>query len=170
MPMPTDRNRNLSLVYVWLAIIVIVLLQVLSKWVAPAFNNIQKEATLRNLEAEFDEIRHPEVTMLIVRQKTAGLLTNTSETCDFFIGDVRSYDGEKGQIADWYAAQKVKDEEIGLIFIENGEVPLTDKAQLPIMLASLSQWEVNPTQQDQPLYIVYLFQLGQDAETKIDCQ
>ena len=170
MPMATDRNRNLSLVYMWLAIIVIIVLLVLSKWVAPTFNNIQKRSALRNLEAEFDQLRHPEGTTLVTRQTTAGLLTDTSASCDFFIGDVRSYDGVQSQIVDWYAAQTVKDEKIGLIFIENGEVPSADTAQLPLTLTSLSRWEVNPVQKDQPLYIVYLFQLGRDTETKIECQ
>ena len=170
MPMPSDRNRDPSLIYVWLAIIAIILMQILSKRVEPVFRNLEKEMALQDLEAEFDGIQHPEKTTPLARQKAAGLFTETSQACDFFIGEIRSYTGEKDQIVNWYADQKVGEGEIGLTFIENREIPASDQAHLPNTLTSLSQWEVDPAQGNQPLYIVYILLYGQDAKNKIECQ
>lgn len=136
----------------------------------PVIRNIEKETVLQELETEFDEMRHPEGTTPVARQKTTGLLTDTSEACDFFIGEIRSYGGDNNQIVDWYAGQKAGDEEISLIFIDNRDIATSDQVQFSITLASLSQWELDLAQQNQPLYIVCTFLSGNEADIKIECQ
>jgi hypothetical protein len=169
MPMPTDRNTEPSFIYAVLAVLVIICMSIVSRCTKPMMNNVLKDMKLQEIEVAFSEIQHPGQTERITLQKAAGLLTDSSKSCDFFVGEVRSYSDNQDQILAYYAGQKVKsDGEIRVIFIEDKTIPVANKPDLPDAFNALSQWNIDPTRLEQPLYIVFVFL--REYDKNIECR
>mgnify|MGYP001466249896 CR=1 FL=1 len=172
MPMPTHRNTNLSPLYAMLALSVILCLSVLSKCgVLPTVNDAVKKSALQDLESDFNTVRHPEQTERVDLQKGIGRLTGDSRNCDIFVGEVRSYGGDRDAITTTYASQTLQGRgEIRVIFIEANDIPAADRPDLPTAFNSLSQWDISPASLEQSLYLIYVFIRDYNPGTKIDCQ
>jgi hypothetical protein len=172
MPRPTDRNTDFSILYAMLAFLVIICVNVLSKCVVqPMMNDVSQKMELQELETAFNTVQHPDQTERVDMQKAIGLLTDQSESCDIFIGEIRSYGGERDQISAAYAGQTVKGYgEPGVIFIEDKIIPAADNLSLPSMFSSLSQWNIDPATLEKPLYLVYIFLPDYDSKANVKCR
>lgn len=171
MPMPYGRNVDYSLIKVWLAVIVIVLLTVLGDSVIlPAFNNLQRSIELQGIEATFKELRHPIGTERLSLRTAAGDFSDSEQGCDFYVGEVRSFDGDEEIILAAYADQVVRDNPLQVLFLEGGEIAPQTSYSLPEPLNDLDEWELPSDVGRSRLYMVYLAIEGYAGEQELDCR
>jgi hypothetical protein len=170
MPMPTDRNVNYSLIYVLLAMVVICFLAIAGPLVIePALNNLKKNMALREFETAFQDVQHAAGTERLALRTEAGSFADSERGCDFFVGQVRRYDGSQETILAAYAHQEVKGNPVHVLFIENGQIPVRMSRSLPEPLNDLAGWELPSGAEQQPLYMVYLSVVGDEGNMGLDC-
>lgn len=171
MPMPTDRNIDYSLIYVWIAIVVIIFLAIAGPLVIePAMDNAMQNIALQEFEKAFQDVQHPAGTERLSLRTKVGDFSNSEQGCDFFVGEVRRYDGSQETILAAYADQKVEDNPIQVLFIEDGQIPAPMSHSLPEPLNDLAEWELASNADQQPLYLVYLFVVGDEGDMRLDCR
>lgn len=162
----------MSLIKVIIAILVIICISIISPLVIkPKMNDMAKDLALQELETAFNTINHPDNTERVSLEKVAGTLTDHSQGCDFFIGEVRSYQGPRDNIRAFYAGKSIKDYGVvRVIFIEDNSIPEANQSELPNNFNTLSQWNLEPTRLLQSLYIVYVFSIEHKTGFDIQCQ
>jgi hypothetical protein len=65
---------------------------------------------LNHLDQEFLLIKHPESTEYIKREKRMGLLDGNSNHCDYFVGELRTYNDSKEHICQFYQDITIRDQ------------------------------------------------------------
>jgi predicted PurR-regulated permease PerM len=98
MPMPTDRNVDYSLLYVLLALVVIVVLAIVGPSVSSILNKIPQNVALQEFETAFRDVQHPAGTERLALRTEVGDFADGERGCDFFVGQVRAYDGDQESI------------------------------------------------------------------------
>jgi type II secretory pathway pseudopilin PulG len=169
--MPTDRNVDYSLIYVLLAVVVIAVLSIVgSRVIKPAMNNLQKDIALQEFETAFESVQHAAGTERLSLRTAAGDFTDSERGCDFFVGQVRAYDGDQEAVRAAYADQNVEGIPVQVLFVEDGQMPAQLSQSLPESLDGLAGWELAPNAAQQPLYVVYLLVAGYEGNMSLDCR
>ena len=117
----------------------------------------------------FQRINHPANTSPVFYKKYVGLISGNGNHCNYFVGELRRYSGDRQAISSFYAGQDYTGLGDGLMFIENGKFPAAGRNWLPPDLAVLSAWLGSPDEpRDQP-YLVYTFHLDLDPVLELRC-
>ena len=117
----------------------------------------------------FRRISHPANTSPVSYKKYVGLISGNGNHCNYFLGELRRYSGDRQTISSFYAGQDYTGLGDGLMFIENGEFPAAGRNWLPPDLAVLSAWLDSPDQPRDHLYLVYTFHLDLDPGLDLRC-
>ena len=169
--MATYRNVNHSLIYVMLAMVVICCLSIAGPFIIrPAMNNVVRAIALQEFETAFQEVQHPVGTESLSLRTTVGDFADSEQGCDFYVGEVRSYDGNEDVILAVYAHQVVRDNPIQVLFLEGGEIPVQMSHSLPEPLNDLMEWGLPSDAGQSPLYMVYVAVVGYEGDLGLDCQ
>jgi hypothetical protein len=171
MPMPSYRNTNYSLIYATLAIMVICCLTFAGpRYIRPATNKILGGIELRNYEKAFQDLQHPVGTTPLSLRTTMGVLTDAEQGCDFFVGEVRQFDGTQESISTAYTDQSVNDVPIQVAFLEDGQLPAQVGAFLPETINTLAGWDLPSGSAGHQMYLVYLLVVGFEGDLKLNCR
>ena len=171
MPMPYDRYRDYSLIYVWIAIIIICCLTFAGpRYVQPIFNDMQAKIELQDFETTFSNIQHPAGTEQVSLRTLKGDFDGNGQGCDFFLGAIRNYAGDKETINTTYAGQMVKDYPIQMALLNGGQISEETAVNLPESLKNLAAWELPADTSEQSLYMVYLVVLDYGKDLKLKCK
>ena len=169
MPMPYDRSTNYEMIYAFLAIIVICILNLLGPYVNTMFKNIERDITLQEFVTAFGKLQQPAQTTQVSLKTAVGRFSTSQTSCDFFVGELRSYPGNQDEVRAAYASQSVQNAgEIQVVFVENGEIMPPGGQPFPESLKTLERWESTPV--DQPLYIVYIVVTGYQGDSNLNCR
>ena len=99
-----------------------------------------------------------------------GDFTDSEQGCDFYVGEVRRYNGGEEVILAAYAHQAVSGNPIQVLFLEDGRIPDQMKHSLPEPLNDLAEWGLPSEAGQQPLYMVYLVVVGYEGDLRLDCR
>jgi hypothetical protein len=169
--MPTDRNLDYSLIYVLLGMVVICFLVIAGPLViTPAFDTLKKNNALREFETAFQDVQHPVGTERFALRAEAGDFADSERGCDFFVGEVRRYDGGQEAILTAYESQQVAGNPVQVRFIEAGQMPVQIGQPLPVPLDDLAGWELPSAAAQRSLYLVYLWVAGYEGSLGLDCR
>jgi hypothetical protein len=91
------------------------------------------------MEEELAHIQHPVGTTFVSKRAKLGLLFGSENHCDFFVGELRSTDLSRGEVASFYQRQSISTDSgpVGL------EVSILDKElqkRMPPGLESPESW------------------------------
>lgn len=171
MPMPGHRNVDRSLLYVLLAIVLIVFLRVAGSLVIePAWNHLGGSMALREIETAFREVQHPTGSERLSMRSEVGEFTGGEQGCDFYVGEVRRYEGSEEVVLAAYAGQSVNGNPLQVLFFEGGRIPVQMSRVLPEPLNDLAGWELGTGVGGQSLYMVYLLVVDAEGDRGYDCQ
>ena len=171
MPMATGRNKNYSLLYATLAIMVICCLTIEGpRFIKSAINEMLGGIELRGFEKAFQDLQHPPGTVHLSLRTTMGILTEAEQGCDFFVGEIRQFDGSQDVISTAYSDQLVSGNPIQVAFPEDGQLPVQVSAFLPEPINSLVGWDLPPGSAGKPMYLVYLLVVGFEGDLKLNCR
>lgn len=169
MPMPTDRNTDYSLIYAGVAIVIICCLSIAGpRVIKPAMNDLAGRVALQEFEAAFQEVQHPVGTERLSLRTATGDFAHSEQGCDFYVGEVRDYDGDQAEILAAYAHQEVRGNPVQVLFLDDGQIPAQMRDSLPEPLNDLAAWEL-PSDAGQQLYMVYLVVVGYEGNASLDC-
>jgi hypothetical protein len=127
------------------------------------------EYDLFRYSQEFRNLDHPAGTSSVAYKAFVGHITGNGNPCNYFVGNLRRYTGERQAIEAFYANQDYAGLGGGLAFIENGEFKLTDLEWLPPGLKTLSAWLDPPGDARASLYLVFSFHLDLDSGLDFRC-
>ena len=171
MPMVMYKNTNYSLIYATLAVIVVCILTLAGPLlIKPAFIKNIGGIELNRYENAFQDLQHPAGTTSLSLRSTLGVLTDAVQGCDFFVGEVRQYDGDREAISTFYTDQSVSGSPIQVEFLEGGQMPAQVSAFLPDPINTLTGWELPPGSEGQNMYLVYLLVVGFEGDMKLNCR
>jgi hypothetical protein len=114
---------------------------------------------MSKFEHVFQSLPHPTNTHSLGFEKRFGLLVGNGNHCDFFLGEIRTYNSSKEAVEKYYSAVIFKnpksglDEDVEISFIENGAF---QRFSLPYDLETLDGWKLKSAFTNQPLYLVYI--------------
>lgn len=156
------------LIFLWLLIFLAVISLCCGVFSLPdTFTHNQK---LASYVAAFQKIDHPLDTSHISFRSKVGLLAGNGNHCDYFVGEMRRFAGERQVIIDFYEGQEVGGEPLFVEFVENGEFPReTSLWSLPGGLNNPHNWLDSPSVSLENVYVVYMLIVGDDAGLDIRC-
>lgn len=105
--MAIGRNRNYELIYVLIAMLVIICMCVLGRFTSEPMLHLAQDVQLREFEAALKSIQHPTQTKQISLKTLSGDIADSKKGCDYFVGEIRSYQGSRDEIINGYASQSV---------------------------------------------------------------
>jgi len=130
---------------------------------------------LMQLDKSFGRVVHPQQTAHLSSVNEVGLLIGNGDHCDFFVGHLRSFTGSRKNIQNFYSKSKIWNplnnslQPIDILFLENGEIPSSQRDYLPREFDSASRWLSTPLDRKQNYYLVYFFDVGYDAGFDVRC-
>ena len=119
--------------------------------------------------AEFEEMRHPENTSRISLHKRVGLISGNGNHCDYFVGEMRRFQGEREEIEGFYAGREVAGEPVFVAFVENGEFSELDRWSMPGGLDDPRDWLDSLADSLEKVYVVYILDVGYEPGFDIRC-
>jgi hypothetical protein len=87
-------------------------------------NNLTKNITLQEFETAFQDVQHAAGTERLSLRTAAGDFADSEQGCDFFVGEVRRYEGSQETILAAYTHQAVEGNPIQVLFIEGRQIPV----------------------------------------------
>ena len=169
MPMPAYRNTNYSPLYALLGMTLICVLTIAGFVFQPSLNNWAGKATLREFKLAFQAVQHPAGTESLSLRTSMGEFTGSGQGCDFFVGEVRRFNGMEEMIIKAYLDQAASGYPLQVVFLENRRIPDQVNASLPEALNDLAGWELPPGMDQQPMYLIYLVAADHVGDVKLDC-
>lgn len=126
------------------------------------------DSRMRKTERSFADIDHPLGSRLVKRVRRVGLMTGNSSHCDFFVGELRTYEGDRNKLQNYYQHATVwspitntyQKSAVDIIFIENGSIPDIWKEYLPRPFRTAKDWSLPTDTKNQQFYIVFFFDVG----------
>ena len=106
-------------------------------------DTLSNNLNLWRLERSFAAIRHPPATEPIRSEGRVGLLSGNGNHCDYFVGELRAFQGAFSALSDAYSGARVFDPVAGRAMpLEVSEVNGDEisAAAVPIDLESVSAW------------------------------
>ena len=118
-----------------------------------ARDSISNNIKLKNMETALSRIEHPVGTSLISTRGAVGVLWGNSNHCDFYVGEMRQFDGDRQKVLDFYHSP-----DINIAFIENKIMPDGFTTfDVPYELNTFADWGISPADLPANLYLVYTF-------------
>ena len=170
MPMPSYRNTNYSPFYALLAMVLICILSIVGPVFRPVITNLAGSVVLREFEAAFQDVQHPAGTERLSVQAKMGEFTGSEQGCDFYVGELRYYDGNKQAILAYYADQATSGFPLEVVLLEGGRIPGQVSGSLPEPLNDLAGWKMPSGVEQQSLYMVYLLVVDNEGDLRLDCR
>jgi hypothetical protein len=127
---------------------------------------------LEQYRAAFRRVEHPRGSVLIDTQREVGLLTGSSNHCDFFVGELRRSSGPPADVIAFYTGKTLEPDGTGrlrLAFVQDGEFTEDARLVLPYGLDTLSAWSVPLGEDTDGLYVVYFFRTGLSRGWDLRC-
>ena len=105
-------------------------------------DTVTHNRALRAHVSAFKMIEHPSDTTSVVRKARVGLQVGNGNHCDYFVGELRTYDGDRQAIEAAYAGQRPGGEIawLAVVFVDAGVIPPEAGWDLPQGLDSLRGW------------------------------
>lgn len=82
-------------------------------------------------------LEYPENTIVLSSKKQVGLFSGSGDQCNYFVGKLRWYTGDRHAIESFYLPQQEADSRVGVLFVGNGEFPDNASWWLPRDIDSL---------------------------------
>ena len=126
---------------------------------------------LRLFKKRIEALSHPDHSQAVTTHGKVGLLIGNGNHCDFFVGHVRSFDGNKAIILKHYKDLTFLNpvtknhEKYDILFFEDDKTPNSD---LPYEFDSLDAWQVREHDLKK-LYVVSIFR-SYDANWDFRCR
>jgi hypothetical protein len=169
--MPTQKNTNYSLIYVLLAMALICCLTVAGpRIIQPAINKFAGNIVLRDFKAAFQEIQHPADTEQLSVRTAMGEFADGGQGCDFFVGEIRRYDGREEDISAAYVPQEISGNPLRVLFLEEGGISDQTEHSLPEVLDELAAWDLPSEARQRQLYMVYLIVVDYEGDFRLECR
>ena len=130
---------------------------------------------LHRLNRALNVTAHPTNSRLISRGQQIGLLIGNGDHCDFFVGELRSFQGTRAGIQQFYTQAKIWNplnntrQPLEILFLQNGKFPALKQEYLPSDFSSVAHWSKAPLNTKQNYYLLYFFDVGYDAAFDIRC-
>ena len=87
---------------------------------------------LESYSAAFRRVDHPTGSVRVDAQRRIGLLTGNGNHCDFFVGEVRRFDGDREDLRSFYGSQTVRGVgSLRLAFVDDGGFAADGETVLP---------------------------------------
>lgn len=137
--------------------------------IQPAINNVFGNITLKEFMAAFQKVHHPDGTVGLSLQTAMGAFFDSEQCCDFYVGEVRRYDGSEDIIRSAYADQTVKGNPLQFVNLEGGQLPILLRNSLPEPLNNPAGWDLPSDAGRQSLYMVYIMVVGFDGDMNLEC-
>jgi len=118
---------------------------------------------------DFEKIEHPANTSSVSFNRAVGLLSGNGNHCDYFVGEMRRFTGERQELVIFYADQEVAGKSVRIEFVENGEFARLDRWSLPNGLDHPQGWLKSSTDSLNNLYVVYVLDVGYEPGFDIRC-
>jgi len=171
MPMPYYRNTNYAPFYALLGMALICILTIAGpRFIRPAMNKNLSVIELRDYEKAFRTLQHPSGTTPLALRTTSGVLMDAEQGCDFFVGEIRQFNGTQDAIPSMYAEQLVSGNPLEVAFLEAGQMPSRVSSFLPEPIKNLAGWDLPPASTGQPMYLVYLLVVGFEGDLRLNCR
>jgi len=115
---------------------------------------------LSRMARAMQALKHPDGTARIRFESRVGLLVGCGNHNDFFVGELRTYSGDRERITEFYKGVAIHnpvgkfDQQVELVFPEpDGEF----KAWLPDCFDRLAAWRISPQERGGHVYLVFVF-------------
>jgi hypothetical protein len=105
---------------------------------------------------DFEAMPYPPDTQRLDTYKTLGLLTGNGNHCDIFVGELRSYSGDRTVIQEFYK-HEYPSSMLGVVFTENGDLPRESDSLIPSERGRLAYWNIPPGIDPEHVYLVFSF-------------
>lgn len=168
------RRRStflLKAVAIATGVLVLLLVVVASPFIWSA---IMHQRQLAAYERAFDGLSHPPNTRAVKRLTAEGLLEGNGNHCDYFVGELRSFDGNRSQLRT-YKDQSIpgvgdKAQYIVLEDLVSAQSKPSEEPEIlpPESYGDLATWSATNLDPRRH-YIVYLFQSMKEPENDINC-
>ncbi len=102
---------------------------------------------------------HAPRTLCVSQEQRVGRLAGEQERLDFYVGQIRTYLGSRGDVERHYRSASVTNpvtnraEPVELVFLDGDRIP---ESAAPAGLRTLSAWGVHGVQMGRPMYLVYV--------------
>lgn len=162
--------RLRALKYIALSVVLALCTLAILTFLDVSLHNSKLSQLAQNLAA----LEHPPRTALVFRNKLFGLLDEGSPyACGYFVGEMRTYEGDSDEVRRFYAGQTVAAIEwplwssvnqapadllVKLVSIEDGPLENEENARLPNALQSAGAWSLTSWKGTTRLYIIYVWQ------------
>ncbi|MEM4721638.1 MAG: hypothetical protein QXT73_06240 [Candidatus Methanomethylicaceae archaeon] len=133
------------------------------------YDTLRHNKELALYVTDFQELSHPPTTSRVSLKSAVGLISGNGNHCDYFVGEIRRFVGERRVIEDFYAGQDVRGNDVRVVFIENGEFPREVQWSIPPRLMNLQNWVESSSDLSGSLYMVYILDVGADPGFDIRC-
>jgi len=107
---------------------------------------------------------------LVSLRTVMGDFSDSEQGCDFFLGEIRHYDGSEDLILAAYTDQAVRGYPVQVIFLNDGQIPDSVSGSMPEPLNDLAGWELPPSVDQQALYMIYFVVLSYDGDIHLNCR
>lgn len=115
---------------------------------------------LAEMEESLRAIAHPDGTESVKVEKAVGLLIGCGNHRDFFVGELRTFSGNRDEIRAFYAGITIHNpvsdaaQAVEVAFVEpDGKLD----GYLPDCYDRISGWDLSREQQGEPMYLVFIF-------------
>ncbi len=171
MPMPYYRNTSLGPLFALLGMVIICLMIFFTpRFLSPTLTKITGKTKLLEFEKDFEKIKHPQGSERISMRSTFGNFAHGQKGCDFFVGEFRSYIGDKDAVQTGYSSQTVDNYSPQVVFLESEQFPEELKNIIPSPLNEVGEGNLSQTNGQQQIYLLYLVVNDYGEDLKMDCR
>jgi hypothetical protein len=155
---------------------VLILLSVVLALIVAVTYAVSRDVILHNRKlnrmfASLKLLEHPADTEHVLDRKNVGLLIGNGNHCDYFVAELRKYNGDREVVLEWYEDETItgpnrKDFDVRVLFLSEGAF-VGDKPMLPYDHDLPDDWLDEVNDPDGDYYLVYVF-LGAFEEPGLD--
>jgi hypothetical protein len=118
----------------------------------------------------FLNVQHPPDTSFVNSNHSVGLFAGNGNHCDYFVGEMRTFDGQQQKLESFYAHQRVADRRPYIAFVGDSEFAEQSKWTIPRILRDPQNWLDSPTDLTDNLYVVHVLVVGSEAGLDMRCR
>jgi hypothetical protein len=136
------------------------------------YDVVKNNLKLYRLADNFQSIQHYPHSQKVLSKRAVGLLRGNGNHCDFFVGQLRQYEGNKEDVKEFYPQWKdeIGGNYVGLVFLENSKFTDEDAYwNLPYDMNEESYWIGEVEDENERYFIVYFLDVGNEPRFDIRC-
>jgi len=170
MPMPYYRNTSSAPLFALLGMVIVCLMILFTPRVlSPTLTKITGKTKLLEFEKDFEKIKHPQMSDHLSFRSKVGNFTSDKMGCDFFVGEMHSFDGDERTVQASYYDQKVKNVPIQVLFLVKDKFTDEIRNVIPTPLNEESEWKLPKNEGISSMYLAYLIIEDYVGDMKLDC-